>query len=79
MYIHLGNDFLILCKELIAILNIEQGLTPDAKEIIEVAELDKKLIDISREGKRKSMVICGDYVYLSPISSATLYKRAVNY
>ncbi|MEN6327125.1 MAG: extracellular matrix/biofilm biosynthesis regulator RemA family protein [Syntrophomonas sp.] len=76
MYVHLGNNFIISFKDIIAILNIEPPVSHDLKDIITIARLDKKLINISEKGKEKSMVICDDKVYMSPISSTTLYKRA---
>jgi regulator of extracellular matrix RemA (YlzA/DUF370 family) len=79
MYIHLGNDIVISCLNVLAIISIEDPLSPDLKEIMEIAEMDKKMITISEKDKKKSMVICDDFVYISPISSITLYKRAINY
>jgi regulator of extracellular matrix RemA (YlzA/DUF370 family) len=78
MYIHLGNDIVISSKNVIAIVNIENPISDDLKDIMEIAALDKKMITISEKDKKKAMVICDDYVYLSPISSSTLYKRAIN-
>lgn len=77
MYMHLGNNCVIPTKDLIAILNIEEP-SEDVLDIIEVARLDKKMINISDKGKEKALVICEDKVYMSPISSLTLYRRAGN-
>ncbi|MDD2585039.1 MAG: DUF370 domain-containing protein [Syntrophomonadaceae bacterium] len=78
MYIHLGNNYVIAARDIIAILNIEKPYSNDIKEILEIAELDKNLVNIGYNGKEKSMVICDDKVYLSPISSNTLHKRALS-
>jgi len=78
MYIHLGNDVIISSENVIAIVNIDDPISPDLKDIMELAELDKKIINISDKDKKKAMVICDDYIYISPISSSTLYKRAIN-
>ncbi len=77
MYIHLGNDVVICSSNVIAILNIDDHISAELKDVMEIAELDKKLINISEKDKKKSMIICNDYVYISPISSTTLYKRAI--
>ena len=79
MYIHLGNDVVISAVDVIAILNIEEPISADLREIIEIAEIDRKLVTISKKEKRKALVVCDDRVYISPISSNTLYKRASHY
>jgi regulator of extracellular matrix RemA (YlzA/DUF370 family) len=76
MYIHLGNDVLVSFSNLISIINIEKQMTKETKAIIDIAELKKKLVMIGREDKNKSLVICKDKVFISPISSSTLFKRA---
>lgn len=79
MYIHLGNDILISSRDLISIVNIENKINPELQDIIDIASVDKKIKYINKKNKHKSLVICDDFVYLSPISSTTLAKRAINY
>lgn len=79
MYIHLGNNYIISSKNIIAILNLEPPISEDIQDIMEIARSDKTLINISEKGKEKALIVCDDQVYLSPISSTTLYKRAFNY
>lgn len=79
MYIHLGNDVVISAQSLIAIVNIEEPMSADLQDIIDIAALDRKLINITEKDKKKALVICDDCAYISPISSHTLYKRANNY
>jgi regulator of extracellular matrix RemA (YlzA/DUF370 family) len=79
MYIHLGNDVVISAVDVIAILNIEKNISPDLKDIIEVAEIERKIVTISKKDKKKALVVCNDRIYISPISSNTLYKRASHY
>jgi len=79
VYIHLGNNYIISSQNIIAILNLEPPLADDIQDIVEIARAEKKLVPISEKGKDKSLVLCDDKVYLSPISSTTLYKRASNY
>lgn len=75
MYIHLGNNYIISAQDVVAILNMNTNLSEDLMDIIELARLDKKLVNISEDGKEKSLVVCKEQVYLSPISSVTLFKR----
>lgn len=79
MYIHLGNNHIISAQNVVAILNMEPPLSEDLKDIIDSAKLDKKLINISEKGKEKALIVCDNKVYLSPISSTTLYKRAFSH
>jgi len=76
MYIHLGNDVVISMQSLIAIVNIEEPLSADIQDILDIATEERKLITISEKDKKKALVICDDCAYISPISSSTLYKRA---
>lgn len=79
MYIHLGNNYIISSQNIIAILNLESPMSEDIQDIVEMARAEKRLVPISEKGKDKSLVLCDDKVYLSPISSTTLYKRAALY
>lgn len=79
MFIHLGNDVVITAQNLIAIINIEDPWSEDLQDIIDMAEMERKLITISDQEKKKALVICDDYIYISPISSQTLNKRANNF
>ncbi len=79
MYIHLGNNYVISSKKIISMLNIIPPISNDLKDIIEIARMEKKLVNISEKGKEKTLVVCDDKVYISPISSNTLFKRAINH
>ncbi|MBO8159699.1 extracellular matrix regulator RemB [Thermosyntropha sp.] len=79
MYVHLGNNYIISTRDIIAIINIEPPVSEELDDVIETACIDKKLINIAEGKKSKSLVICNDNVYISPISSTTLYKRIANY
>ncbi len=76
MYVHLGNNYIISGKKIVAVLNYQTPVSADLQEIVDVARLENKLINISDNGKEKAVIVCDDKVYLSPISSITLYKRA---
>lgn len=79
MYLHLGNNYIISSQNIIAILNLNPPLNEDIKDIMEIARSERKLVNISEKGKNKALILCDDKVYLSPISSNTLYKRASHF
>ena len=79
MFLHLGNSKVISGNSVIAILNIEDPISNDLREIMENAALERKLINISKNDKKKALVICDEGFYLSPISSNTLYKRSIHH
>lgn len=79
MYLHLGNNYIISSQNIIAILNLNPPLNEDIKDIMEIARSERKLVNISEKGKNKALILCNDKVYLSPISSNTLYKRASHF
>ncbi len=79
MYVHLGNNCIISGEKIVAVLNYQKPRSADLSEIVEIARLEDKLINISDNGKEKAVIVCDDKVYLSPISSITLYKRAFNH
>lgn len=76
MFIHLGGEKIIRANELVAIfdLSIEKN-SKISKRYIKHAEKHKK-IEVIGEEESKSLVITANQVFYSPISSATLNKRA---
>lgn len=76
MFIHLGGSTLALSKEVVAIIDMKMAeKSISTLEFLQIAEDEGFTVDISN-GKPKSFVITNDCVYLTPISSTTLYKRA---
>lgn len=80
MYLHIGGDVTIRLKSVVAILDMENTTTSKiTKEFLRMAEEEGFVIPVS-EDLPKSYVIIeegkGNRIYLSPISSATLLKRA---
>ena len=57
MYVHLGNNFIIAGEKIIAVLNYAAPVSEDVKEIVEIAELEKKMVNISNNGKEKAVVV----------------------
>lgn len=78
MFLHLGNDRVISGEKVIAIVNLE-GLADETTRIMmESAARDGRLAKVGPTDKQKALVICDDWLYISPISSHTLYKRSIS-
>jgi regulator of extracellular matrix RemA (YlzA/DUF370 family) len=67
MYVHLGNNFIIAGEKIIAVLNYAAPVSEDVKEIVEIAELEKKMVNISNNGKEKAVVVCDESIPVSYI------------
>jgi len=78
MFIHLGSDQMISADKVVAIINIDSYINITLKEIIELGQAEKNLHLICSMDRAKSLVITDSDIYLSPISSVTLYKRSHN-
>lgn len=78
MYIHLGSDEMVPADQVIAILNIENAVSPSVKEIIEIAAAENKIHAICDRERAKTLVVTNDKCYFSPISSVTLMRRSRN-
>ncbi len=75
MFIHLGGETLVDSKSIIAIINTENALGANStKEFLKTAQEEGFVKKLNSEFT--SMVITDKTVYLSPISSLTLKKRA---
>lgn len=76
MFIHLGGERIIRSSELVGIfdLSVEKN-SKITKQFTSQASLDKRVEMIGDE-ESKSLVVTIDKVYYSPISTATLKKRA---
>ncbi len=77
MFLHLGGDTLINQKEIVAILDLESASNATTtREFIEIVSDEGIVNIIGEKGKEKSLIITRKNIYLSPISSYTLMKRA---
>ncbi len=80
MFLHLGSDVVVNSKDVIAILDLDVTSTSKiTREFLRVAEDEGFVVNVS-EDLPKSFVIAEidkeSRVFVSPISSATLLKRA---
>lgn len=78
MFLHLGSDIVIPLRDIISITDLKASRTHINEDFIKSKQKKNIVVDIS-EGHAKSFVVANDKVYLSPISSLTLKKRAGNF
>ncbi|MBQ4526773.1 MAG: DUF370 domain-containing protein [Clostridia bacterium] len=84
MFLHLGGDIEVNKKHIIAIFDLDNTSTSKiTKEYLKNATLKNKVINVSEEDLPRSYVLTEDKgtekLYISPISSQTLVKRASLY
>lgn len=80
MFLHIGGDFVVPIKNVIAILDLESTtLSKDTRDFLSIAE-EEGFIESISDDIPKSFIITEidkkSKIYLSPISSITLQKRA---
>ncbi len=82
MYVHLGGDTVILQKDIVAIFDLElTSISKITREFLHVAEEEGFVVNVSDDLPKSYIVTQNDNeskVYISPISAATLLKRANN-
>lgn len=81
MFLHLGADLAVNDKNIIAICDMETtSVSKITKQFLKEAQVMDNVINVSKYDLPKSYVITYENnktkVYISPISSATLLKRA---
>jgi len=79
MYLHLGSDVVIPKKSIIGIFDLDTAtISKHTRGYLTAAEKSGRVINVSYE-LPKSFVVCIDkgniFVYISQLSSYTLYKR----
>ena len=80
MYLHLGGEISVKIKSIVAIMDLETtSVSKITKDFLKIAQKSNSVINVNDE-LPKSYVITSDNdetkVYISPISSQTLLKRA---
>ena len=80
MYLHLGNETVVRCADVIGIFDLDRTSTgPITRAFLQTAERELRITNVAADLPR-SFVLCrdesGTRVYLSQISSATLCRRA---
>lgn len=76
MYLHLGEDTVITDKNILGIFDMDTSTVNKAtRDYLSKAEKDKKIVYVNYD-LPKSFVVTDDKIYVSPINTATLNKRA---
>lgn len=81
MYLHLGGDISVKIKNIVAIMDMETtSVSKITKDFLKIAQKSNWVVNVNDEELPKSYVITSENdetrVYISPISSQTLLKRA---
>lgn len=80
MFLHLGADEIVLIRDVVAIMDIEKTTTSNTtRDYLKKGEEKGQIKTIGQDIPKSFIVTCHKgkrRIYLSPISSATLYKRA---
>lgn len=81
MFLHIGADEIVYLKNIIAIMDIERTTTSNTtRDFLKSCEERGMIKSIGTDIPKSFVVAIKDgkqTVYLSPISSSTLYKRAL--
>ena len=80
MFLHLGSDVTIFTKDIIAIFDFENTtVSKKTREFLNICEDEEFIVNVSENDLPKSFIVTEvngkSKVYISPISTATLYKR----
>ncbi len=76
MYIHLGEDVVVNASKIIGIFDMDTSTVNKAtRDYLFKAEKNKKIIYVNYELPR-SFAVTDDKIYVSPLNTATLLKRA---
>ncbi|TLS35123.1 extracellular matrix regulator RemB [Pseudalkalibacillus caeni] len=76
MFIHLGEDVVVRSRDVVAIIDRQILETSEiTNEFLARHQKDGLVVDIGKD-LTKSIVVTTDTIYLSPLSSVTLKRRA---
>ena len=80
MYLHIGGKKIVRQEDIIAVLDLETtSMSKKTREFLKLSDRKKEVINVSEEIPR-TYIVCSEKgknkVYISQISSQTLYRRA---
>lgn len=82
MYLHLGQDYIVKTRDIVAIFDIEKtSISQITKNFLRNASKKNNVIYVSDELPKSFIVVKNEKeekIYISAISSATLAKRALH-
>lgn len=76
MYLHIGEDTIIKDSEIIGIFDMDTSTVNKAtRDYLKKAEQEKRVVYVNYD-LPKCFVVTNKKIYISPINTATLNKRA---
>lgn len=76
MYLHLGENTVVNSKEIIGIFDMDTSTVNKAtRDYLNLAQKNNKIIYVNFD-LPKSFVVTNDKVFISPLNTGTLLKRA---
>lgn len=80
MFLHIGGDYVVSMKDVVAIVDMEKStISQDTRNFLKISDEEGFIINVVEDEMPKSFIITQEKhqskIYLSPISTSTLYKR----
>ncbi len=80
MYIHIGQDTVIVDKEIIGIFDMDNTtVMKKTLDYLNIAEKEKCVVNVAPFELPKSFIVCqtpkGRKIYISPVSVGTVLRR----
>lgn len=76
MFLHLGDSTVVNSKEIIGIFDMDTSTVNKAtRDYLNFAQKNNKIIYVNYD-LPKSFIVTNDKIYVSPLNTATLLKRA---
>ena len=76
MYLHIGEDTIIRDREILGIFDMDTSTVNKAtRDYLKKAEQEKRVVYVNYD-LPKCFVVTNKKIYISPINTATLNKRA---
>ncbi len=76
MFLYLGEDTVITDDKIIGIFDMDTSTVNKAtRDYLSKAEREKRVVYVNYD-LPKSFIVTDDYVYVSPVNTGTLNKRA---
>lgn len=76
MFLHLGDSTVVNTKDIIGIFDMDTSTVNKAtRDYLNFAEKNKKIVYVNYD-LPKSFVVTNDKIFVCPLNTSTLYKRA---
>ncbi|HZK71505.1 MAG TPA: extracellular matrix/biofilm biosynthesis regulator RemA family protein [Clostridia bacterium] len=77
MFLHLGEDTVVLTKDIIVIMDMDGAtISKFSRELLRKGELDGNIVTVSSLLPRTIIITLDNKIYLSPVSTSTLLKKS---